>query len=195
MWTEYAVAASEHAADDLIRAEALVARGVVFMWKHRSDLALPLFREALATVENKVGPDDLRVVDPLTSVAWALRVSGDPGQALELVRRAAAVNARTLGEEHPFTLNLLTEQGCTELELGKNAEALATLERALHGKERVYGPDHLAVAGTTNCIAPITRPRLISGTAIALRSARARTISRASSLTAGRVSRSSLMSG
>jgi serine/threonine protein kinase/tetratricopeptide (TPR) repeat protein len=71
-------------------------------------------------------------------------------EAMELYRRAYALRARVLGEEHRETLRSLAAVGSALSELRKMDEAETTLRRALETSRRVLGPDDPDALGVQN---------------------------------------------
>lgn len=74
-----------------------------------------------------------------------------PGRAEPLFVECLDRANRTLGHEHPFTLLCTSNFGACLRELGRLAEARATLEACVDAAGRVLGPEHrYAVLATDN---------------------------------------------
>ncbi len=87
--------------------------------------------------------DDLR--SALMIDAYSL---GRPAEALAMERELAASVARRKGAADPGLVTLGISEGGLLVELGRSAEAEASLRRTLALAEHLHGPEHLTVAYT-----------------------------------------------
>jgi tetratricopeptide (TPR) repeat protein len=67
---------------------------------------------------------------------------GEEARALELFKHAVEIRIKTLGPEHPLTIDARINMAATYAELGELDEALRCYEHGLPLKERALGPKH-----------------------------------------------------
>ena len=86
-----------------------------------------------------------------------------------MYERALAGQERTLGADHPDTLNTVNGLAVLLAKQGKLDEAKAMYERALAGRERTLGADHPHTLGTVNNLAGLLNQVGDAAAAAALR--------------------------
>jgi tetratricopeptide (TPR) repeat protein len=82
--------------------------------------AEPLFRRALATYEQSLGPNHPSVAASLNNLAVLLKATSRLSEAEPLFRRAVGIVESSLGPDHPYTL---TFRKNLELFLAKQGKA------------------------------------------------------------------------
>jgi tetratricopeptide (TPR) repeat protein len=127
-----------------------------------------LLQQALAIEEAQYGAEDPRVATTLQVLANAEGSAGDYSAKKALLERALAILAAACGidgsggsggngggaggavrRDHLVAYaNILANLGATWGTLGDKSKQLDLLERALGAKEKIYGPSHIALAGT-----------------------------------------------
>ncbi|MCA9711996.1 MAG: tetratricopeptide repeat protein, partial [Myxococcales bacterium] len=146
-WVRTAEAALARIPDDpSLRAEILNARGVLSMDLGDVDGAAAAYEATIATIEEHLGPDHLRIAGVLVNLAILEGERGNHARAETLQRRALAIRERDQGRDHPDTAAVLNNLSTTLLTLGRQEEALAANEEALARIARVHGDDHPLVA-------------------------------------------------
>lgn len=108
----------------------------------RSDVALTLFRQALARAEQLMPPDLPQVATMLWNVAGTPSYLGDKTGAKPLLERALGINEATFGPEHPSLATALSRLASVLYDLGDAAGAKPLLERALAIAEAHLPPGH-----------------------------------------------------
>jgi len=84
------------------------------------------------------------VGDPsqLAAYAWLLRARGAYEDSRTLLERALAIDERTLGPEHPYTANSVSDLAGLLMDQGAYEDARPLMERALANDEKMRGPEH-----------------------------------------------------
>ena len=116
-----------------------------------------LSRQALQTLERRLGPDTVDVAAAADWLATALKGQSRYGEAETLERRALAIDERVLGPDHPNTNSVLLNLGELIQSLGRPAEAEPLLSRALAGDRKHFGPDHPQTATDEEALAVLLR--------------------------------------
>ena len=98
-------------------------------------------REAVALLEQALGPDHLLVSFRLARLAALLNVAGETAAARPLIERSLKIKEEKLGPEHPSLASDLHTLGFILRASEEYAEARKAFERALHIRERAYGAD------------------------------------------------------
>jgi tetratricopeptide (TPR) repeat protein len=75
---------------------------------------------------------------------------GEYGKALEWYQRALDGCEKTLGKDHPSTLDTVNNMGLVFDNQGEYGKALEWYQRALDGKEKTLGKDHPSTLDTVN---------------------------------------------
>ena len=136
---------SEHR-DPAIAARNLARLAASQEKRGNRDAALALYRRALEK-ELAAGANHSRVAVRLTDVAWLV----EPKEAEALLRRALAIQEKTLGAEDPETATTLGNLVAVLLATRRVEEAEPLARRALAIVERTLPPHHPRVGtGATN---------------------------------------------
>jgi serine/threonine protein kinase len=86
------------------------------------------------------------------AIQGVLRDVGRADLALPHAEAALSIRRRTLGDDHPETLQSLNDYGRVLRALGRNAEAASVYQQALERRRRVLGDDHSdTVSSLNNC--------------------------------------------
>jgi tetratricopeptide (TPR) repeat protein len=147
-----AIAAAEAAADDHLRAEAMIELGYVLQVGERTAELDHLLADTRALVERLHG--DVELAADVAALSGNLRnARGDYAGALEHFR-AALAGRIALGERAGTSVASSRQAaGITLNRMGRYAEALAELEAALATLEGALGADHPRVADVRHDIA------------------------------------------
>ncbi len=103
--------------------------------------AEPLFRQAVAIAETKLGPDHPDTAGSLNNLAGLLESRGDLAGAEPLYRRALAIAEKALGPEHPHTATSLDNLAGLLESKGDYAGAEPLRRRTLAIAEKALGPE------------------------------------------------------
>jgi tetratricopeptide (TPR) repeat protein len=114
--------------DTLIAAENY---GAMMVAVERGAEVEELLRRALETRRQILGPKHPYTATAMLNLAEAYADAHRYVEALRLNREALASLEPTVGAQHPYVAEALTNEGIDALGLGRPAEALAPLERAL----------------------------------------------------------------
>ncbi|MCU0689323.1 MAG: serine/threonine-protein kinase [Phycisphaerales bacterium] len=110
--------------------------------------AVACFQKLLATMQQTLPPDDLRLDRIRNDLAVDLEELGQRDAALKIATDLHASRVARLGPDHPETLvsrhNMATYQG----ELGNTAEAIVLLQEVIVARQRVLGPQHPSTASS-----------------------------------------------
>lgn len=90
---------------------------------------------ALALVERLHAPDSVRVAHALSAHAQSLAMVGQMAEAAALDERALATYRRAFGDRNPWTLEQTRQLASDYRQLGRAADAEATLAPALAGRD------------------------------------------------------------
>jgi serine/threonine protein kinase/tetratricopeptide (TPR) repeat protein len=118
-------------------------------------------RAALDAAEPTIAADfadqpvvEAAIRDTLGASYWYL---GDPAPAIRQHERALALRERTLGPDHPDTLESMDNLASAYRGAGQVADAIPLFERALKLQRSTLGPDHLHTLITLDCLAAAYR--------------------------------------
>ena len=103
--------------------------------------AQALFQQALTIFERTLGPEDLRIVGLLSSLANASRARGDLGRAELLYRRLAYLMEQAFGPSHVLVGEALVSAAGAVAGQGHYGQAKGLYERALSICEATLGSD------------------------------------------------------
>ena len=134
--------------DPLGITEVEIRLATTYRYLNRFDQSERFARQALATREARLKPDDEYVADALFNLAAAYRWMGRYAEAEPLLRRSLAIREPLLGPDNPHVLADLNSLATCLDATGRSIEAEPLLRRALAGRERVLGPDDPEVADT-----------------------------------------------
>jgi tetratricopeptide (TPR) repeat protein len=127
--------------------------GLLFRAKARYSEAEPLYRRALANVEQSLGTDHPHLATTLNNLALLLKDTNRLGEAEPLYRRALAIREASLGPDHPDVAQSLSNLALLLQDTKRPAEAEPLYRRTLAIDEASYGPDHAEVATDLNNLA------------------------------------------
>jgi CHAT domain-containing protein/tetratricopeptide (TPR) repeat protein len=110
-------------------------------------------REAVALLEQVLGPDHLLVASHLATLASLLNMTGETAAARPLIERSLKIKEAKLGPEDRSLASDLHTLGFILLASEEYAEARKALERALQIQERVHGADSSEVVFSLRALA------------------------------------------
>jgi tetratricopeptide (TPR) repeat protein len=116
-----------------------------------------LWREAVSTIEDHLGPEHPDTGQSLNNLAGLLQDQGDFAGARPLYERALAIREEALGPEHPDTAQSLNNLAGLLQDQGDFAGARPLYERALAIAEKALGPEHPHTATSLNNLAGLLR--------------------------------------
>jgi tetratricopeptide (TPR) repeat protein len=148
----YTTALGDHPTVAKARAQA----AIVALRAGKLDPVFDHTMAALATLERWFGPDDPRLVPPLTLLGDVHRQRGEADRARELQLRALAI-LRAKDPASPRIPQLEQNLAITALARGQLAEARERTEAALAAQEARLGPDHLDLVDTLPVLAAVLR--------------------------------------
>lgn len=140
--------------DDLLVAEALNALGVICKFAGRFDDAEPLYRRALAIVENGGGGPD-HVATLLHNLGGLAHSRGDFATGEPLARRSIEVRQSAWGAAHPAVAADREAWGGLLEGLGRLAEAEQAYRESLAVFEATLGPQSLEAASSLSALASV----------------------------------------
>jgi len=143
----------------LVQARLLDRLGIVYLSLGLNGDAEPLLRDALATRERLLAPDQPEVAVSLGNLSALYQDEGRFADAEPLARRALELRERSLGPDHPDTAIALTNLANLLSLEGRYDEEEPLRRRVLALCERVHGPDHPDTAGALNNLANLYRKR------------------------------------
>jgi tetratricopeptide (TPR) repeat protein len=143
--------AAEHA-DPVIAARNLARLAAFEETRGNRAAALALYRQAL-TKEESAHANHSRLAVRLTDVAFLV----EPKDAKPLLRRALAIQEKTLGAQHPETATTLGNLVSVLLTTGEVAEAEPLARRALEIVERALPANHPRIATSATNLAHVLR--------------------------------------
>jgi tetratricopeptide (TPR) repeat protein/predicted Ser/Thr protein kinase len=100
----------------------------------------------LAALEQRYGPDDLRLTEALTARGVLAQRQVAVPQARSFFERALAIDRRALGDDHPEVATALGLLANVHVMNNEYAQGEAAYRQALVGLERAFGPEHPKVA-------------------------------------------------
>ena len=110
---------------------------------------------AAALADSPFGPDDPRLIDPLSDHGVSFYLLGEHAAAADQYRRALAIAEPSLGAEHPTVGDLHNNLGNALVSQGDLAGAEAEQRRALGIYRDSLGPAHPSTAGALANLANI----------------------------------------
>ncbi|KAF8245505.1 hypothetical protein K440DRAFT_555694, partial [Wilcoxina mikolae CBS 423.85] len=123
---------------ELMAAKLLHNIGIYLYWKGEYDAAEGHLTRSYE-IERSISSDILKVT---YSLAMVYERKGDYNKALDWYGRALAGDEKSLGKDHPTTLNTVDNIASVYSSQGDYSRALNWCERALAGKEKSLGKDH-----------------------------------------------------
>ncbi|HEX3552187.1 MAG TPA: tetratricopeptide repeat protein [Thermoanaerobaculia bacterium] len=133
-------------------AETLVRLGALAHLSGKGE-AVPLFQQALAIREARLGPESPLVADVLNKLGAALAARGRFDEAEATLRRALALDERLWGERDPRLAKVLHNLSGIALHSGRTEKAERLLERALAIREATLREDDPDLAGSREALA------------------------------------------
>ncbi|GMV60352.1 MAG: hypothetical protein AMXMBFR72_34420 [Betaproteobacteria bacterium] len=130
-------------------AEALLRQGEVLSMANRTELSVPILREALALLDRQLGTRSLRVARHRYRVAHALMSQRRFSEAEAELKQALQTMADTAGAEHPSTAIAQLALGRALSIQGRTREArtlIATAVASLQSRNSDVDPLHVADA-------------------------------------------------
>ncbi|MDC0675194.1 serine/threonine-protein kinase [Nannocystis radixulma] len=127
-------------------ASFLSMRGRVALDRGEFAAAEADLKEALAILERRFGPDDLRTLEIVFFLAGVAIQRTDSETALPLIERVLAGQRRVYGDEHPDVGVTLETYGAALYGVHRYDEAEAAYEQALAIYQRELGPNHFRIA-------------------------------------------------
>jgi hypothetical protein len=106
-----------------------------------------------ARLQDALGPDHADTLAARHDVAYWTQATGNPGEALRLLREVLTDEERVLGPDHRGTLATRNNVGHLTGETGHIDEALRLLREVLADKARVLGADDPSTLGTRHQVA------------------------------------------
>ena len=152
LWTP-AIAAD----DPIAEATALNREALALYQDHRYAEAEPLFKRALAIIDEVLGSNHLLVASMSIYLAERYREQNRYAEVAPLYLRAAEIQEKALGPSHPDIAKTLNTLAAFYVERGNYAEAERLHKRALAIREEALGPDHADTAASLNNLAGVYR--------------------------------------
>jgi tetratricopeptide (TPR) repeat protein len=112
-----------------------------------------LRRRALEIQDARLGPDDPRVAELLSQLAFDCSNMGKPADGVPFMERALSIAERTFGREHEAVANRLTDLAILFNNTGRLTEAEAALRRAVAIYNCGGQPDDFRTADTLEHLA------------------------------------------
>ena len=145
--------------DSLQVVTPLVRLGDLCMKQDKPEAARELLNRAIAIIEKRSGPADVRLASVLEGLARLERGQGNPDLAETMTRRAIALTEEHEGPEGRQLVPLLALLAAIASDQENHADALRILQRGLTVAEKVYGPNR---PETTQFFAQLADEREIS---------------------------------
>ncbi|CAI5451128.1 unnamed protein product [Caenorhabditis angaria] len=119
----------------------------------RYEVAVPLCKQALETLEEQSGHDHPDVATMLNILALVYRDQNKYKEAANLLNEALTIREKCLGESHPAVTATLNNLAVLFGKRGKFEDAESLCKRALEIREKFLGEDHPDVAKHLNNLA------------------------------------------
>jgi serine/threonine protein kinase/tetratricopeptide (TPR) repeat protein len=118
-----------------------------------SSRAIQLFQRAVATRQDRLGPEHPDTLDSMNSLAVSYLAAGKLDKAVALHEETLHKRKKTLGVDHPDTLASMNNLALGYRSVGKLHLAIPLLERSLESMKQQLGPDHPNTLNTMNNLA------------------------------------------
>ena len=138
--------------DDIDRAGAQQALGLLYMHQGQFEVAQPLLNESMAIREKVFGESHLDTLDAMNNMASYFQNTGIYDQALLLFKKCYAIKLNVLGVNHPSTLSSMNNLVILYQIMGK-LEALIIQKKCLSIKVEVLGESHPSTLTSMNNLA------------------------------------------
>ena len=122
--------------------------------QNRKD-AVPHFQRSLALLQELLGTDDPRLLDPLNGLAEIYRAEGKTSEAELLLNQSLRITEKVFGPSHENTAVAVKSLAIFYQLQGKYSMALGLAERVVGIVEKLYGPEDTSVAVALNNLATI----------------------------------------
>jgi tetratricopeptide (TPR) repeat protein len=132
--------------------DALGNLGVVYDDRGRVVEAERAYREAIADLTAKFGPEHDMVTGMLGNLAILLDRGGRPIEAESLYRRVLSIDEPKFGRDHPAVGRTLTNLSLLLCQRGKADQGLQLSQRGLEISRRHMGPDSWEYAATESAV-------------------------------------------
>jgi non-specific serine/threonine protein kinase/serine/threonine-protein kinase len=132
--------------------DALGNLGVVYDDLNRTEDAERTYREAIADLESKFGPEHEMVTGMWNNLAILLERTGRLAQADSIYRRVLAIDERKLGRDHPNVARTLVNLSLLRCSHGEASSGLPMVQRALAILSREAPPDGWQLAATRSAV-------------------------------------------
>lgn len=137
---------------DLLVASTLINLGDIYLRKMNVDASLESYNQALRIRSLKLGDEDVEVAYVLEKIGNAYAEDGDHKRAVEFYFDAAKVREHVGGKESLDYALSVEKIALSQIELGKNDDAMKCLRHVLHVKLLKVGEKHEEVQRTTKVI-------------------------------------------
>lgn len=141
--------AARHSPDDPVMATSYGNLGVAIDAQGRHDEALPMFRKALDIAVKTYGADHIRTVPFRAHLADLLPPSEEAVERATLL----AIRRKSLGPDHPDTLEALHSYATALTKAGRDTDAEGGFREAVERGTRVYGADNVNLAESMAALA------------------------------------------
>ncbi|WP_394829336.1 protein kinase domain-containing protein [Pendulispora albinea] len=121
------------------------AKAMVALLAGKASESVSLWREHLAALEKRLGPNDPELTLSLGQLGHALVYVGGFDESAAVLERSVAILTRALGPEHPRTAAAMQRLGETYDALGRLEEAETLLRGSLALQEKAFGPEHTVI--------------------------------------------------
>jgi len=136
-------------------AQVLNNLGIVLQEQGRVDETEGRYRQALAILEESLGPEHPDIASCLNNLARALKIQARFDEAEPLYRRALTIRERVLGPDHPELAISLNNLANLQMNRNEFEQAESLLMRSLDISEKALGDDNLEVATALNNLASL----------------------------------------
>lgn len=110
---------------------------------------IPLLENALPELEKELGPEHKYIAEAYNGLAQVYAYSlNDFRKSESYFQRALKIREKTLGPEHPDTIEIISLMGFLYQVTGNFPKAETYFQRALTLREKILGPDHPDTADT-----------------------------------------------
>lgn len=138
-----------------------VTNNLGLLYEDREDYrgAEPMYRRAVAIMEQALGPEHPRLRDPLGNLANVYAKLGQYDEAERLYERVLKLVEKSLGPKHAATGMWLSNFAEALRYKSDFARAEALYRRSIEVTEGAMGPEHISLAGTLNGLSILQEAR------------------------------------
>ncbi|WP_028581010.1 tetratricopeptide repeat protein [Desulfogranum japonicum] len=119
----------------------------------RSQLAGPLYKEAMTVFSQQLGQDHPEMATSWYQIGELQETIGEYDKAISLYRKALEILEKQYGEEHPVLASVLSKLAALCVELEMERESVPLYERLVTIREKTLRPTHPMVAMSLNSMA------------------------------------------